>query len=386
MLPTPPSREGQLGFLYVPPYRVQGISVAGEQTVIQIPELDLVFDMGQCTRASLSSPTVALSHAHMDHLGGLPYWFSQRYFQKIGGETHMPDRADGKPRVPVGRCVCHPELEPHLRAMMRAWEPLERQRTPFEIVALAPESDLEIKNNILLRAVATKHTVPSLGFAVLERRSKLKEEYRDLPQEMLRDLRSRGTEITRMVDIPLIAYTGDTAPGEYLVRDEFADAKIMIAECTFFEPDHGDRARTGMHLHIDDIIRMLPVWKAEAIVLVHASRRTTIHYARERIEALAGADAARIHLLMDHRTNRMRYEQQVAVAQANADETARRKSGIVNPEVDPSTVQTNEALDQSSEALSQPSEALSQSSEALSAPTHETDESQVSADVESPSS
>jgi hypothetical protein len=170
------------------------------------------------------------------------------------------------------------------------------------------------------------------------------------------------------------------------VRDEFADAKIMIAECTFFEPDHGDRARTGMHLHIDDIIRMLPVWKAEAIVLVHASRRTTIHYARERIEALAGADAARIHLLMDHRTNRMRYEQQVAVAQANADETARRKSGIVNPEVDPSTVQTNEALDQSSEALSQPSEALSQSSEALSAPTHETDESQVSADVESPSS
>lgn len=379
MLPTPPSREGQLGFLYVPPYRVQGISVAGEQTVIQIPELDLVFDMGQCTRASLSSPTVALSHAHMDHLGGLPYWFSQRYFQKIGGETHMPDRADGKPRVPVGRCVCHPELEPHLRAMMRAWEPLERQRTPFEIVALAPESDLEIKNNILLRAVATKHTVPSLGFAVLERRSKLKEEYRDLPQEMLRDLRSRGTEITRMVDIPLIAYTGDTAPGEYLVRDEFADAKIMIAECTFFEPDHGDRARTGMHLHIDDIIRMLPVWKAEAIVLVHASRRTTIHYARERIEALAGADAARIHLLMDHRTNRMRYEQQVAVAQANADETARRKSGIVNPEVDPSTAQTNEAQDQSSEALSQPSEAQS-------APTHETDESQVSADVESPSS
>ena len=379
MLPTPPSREGQLGFLYVPPYRVQGISVAGEQTVIQIPELDLVFDMGQCTRASLSSPTVALSHAHMDHLGGLPYWFSQRYFQKIGGETHMPDGADGKPRVPVGRCVCHPELEPHLRAMMRAWEPLERQRTPFEIVALAPESDLEIKNNILLRAVATKHTVPSLGFAVLERRSKLKEEYRDLPQEMLRDLRSRGTEITRMMDIPLIAYTGDTAPGEYLVRDEFADAKIMIAECTFFEPDHGDRARTGMHLHIDDIIRMLPVWKAEAIVLVHASRRTTIHYARERIEALAGADAARIHLLMDHRTNRMRYEQQVAVAQATADETARRKSGIVNPEVDPSTAQTNEALQQPSEALSQPSEALS-------APTHETDESQVSADVESPSS
>lgn len=322
MLPSPPAREGQLGFLYLPPYRVQGISVAGEQTVIQVPELDLAFDIGLCTRAVLSTPTIALSHAHMDHLGGLPYWFSQRYFQKIGGETHMPEKVDGKPegkpKPPVGRCICHPELEPHLRAMMRAWEPLERQRTPFEVVSLAPEEDLEIKNNIRLRAIATRHTVPSLGFVALERRSKLKEEFRDLPQEKLRELRGRGIEITRQTDIPLIAYTGDTAPGEFLVRDEFADARIVISECTFFEPEHADRAKTGMHLHIDDIVRLLRVWKAEAIVLVHASRRTTIHYARERIEALAGADAARIHLLMDHRSNRARYEQQLAAAQAKA--------------------------------------------------------------------
>jgi len=195
----------------------------------------------------------------------------------------MPDRPDGKPKPPVGRCVCHPEIEQALRGMMRAWEPLERQKTPFDIVALEPEKDLELKNNILLRAIETRHTVPSLGFAVLERRSKLKDEYRDFPQEKLREFRSRGVEITRQMEIPLVAYTGDTAPGEYLVRDEFADARIVIAECTFFEPNHNDRARTGMHMHIDDIVRLLPVWKAEAIVLVHASRRTTIHYARERI-------------------------------------------------------------------------------------------------------
>ena len=319
MLPGAPAREGQLGFLYLPPYRVQGISVAGEQTVIQVPELDIGFDIGQCTRAILSVPTIALSHAHMDHVGGLPYWFSQRYFQKIGGETHMPDAADGKPRVPVGRCVCHPEIEPHLRAMMRAWEPLERQRTPFEIVGLAPDADLELRNNTFLRAIATKHTVPSLGFSVVERRSKLREEYRDFPQERLRELRTQGVEITRQLEIPLVAYTGDTAPGEFLVRDEFAEAKIVIAECTFFEPGHGDRARTGMHLHIDDIVRLLPVWKAEAIVLVHASRRTTIGYARERIASLAGAHADRIHLLMDHRSNRLRYERQLAAASGTSD-------------------------------------------------------------------
>ena len=137
------------------------VTVAGEATAIQVPELDVCFDIGICTRAALSSPTIALSHAHMDHLGGLPYWFSQRYFQKIGGETHMPEKSDGqgdgKPKPPVGRCVCHPELEQGLRGMMGSWEPLERQRTPFDIVPLEPEHDLEIKNNILLRAIATRH-------------------------------------------------------------------------------------------------------------------------------------------------------------------------------------------------------------------------------------
>src|SRR4051812_46990205 len=34
VLPKPPPREGTLGFLYLPPYRVQGLSVAGEETCI----------------------------------------------------------------------------------------------------------------------------------------------------------------------------------------------------------------------------------------------------------------------------------------------------------------------------------------------------------------
>ncbi|MCG3124468.1 MAG: hypothetical protein GIKADHBN_02932 [Phycisphaerales bacterium] len=55
MIPKPPPREGTLGFLYIPPFRVQGISIAGEITCLQIPELDLGFDIGSCPRALLSS-------------------------------------------------------------------------------------------------------------------------------------------------------------------------------------------------------------------------------------------------------------------------------------------------------------------------------------------
>lgn len=295
MIPSFPPREGQVGFLYIPPFRVQGISVAGEETVVQVPELDVCFDIGLCPRIALASPTVALTHAHMDHIGGLPYYFSQRVFQKL----------------PPGRVVCHPLIAPALAAMMRSWVDLEQQRTPHEIVPIEPGAEVPIKNNMWLRAIEVSHTAPSLGYAVIERRSKLRQEFVDLPQERLRELKARGEEITRTIEIPQIAVTGDTEPGPFLFRDEFANARIVVTECTFFEPEHRGRARVGKHMHVEDLAALLKVWQAPSIVLTHVSRRTTMSYARERIDALAGEHAARLLFLMDHRANRARHERQV---------------------------------------------------------------------------
>lgn len=296
MVPKPPPREGQMGFLFIPPYRIQGVSVAGEEAVVHVPELDLAFDVGLCPRPVLTAGTVCLSHAHMDHVAALPYWFSQRNFQKLG----------------TGRVLCHPRLVKPLEAMMATWVDLERQKTPHEIVGLEPGVDFQIRPNVFVRGIEVSHSAPSLGFVVLERRSKLKDEFHGLPQDRLRDLKAAGTEITRMMEIPLIAYTGDTEMGPFLLRDEFVNAQIVITECTFFDPEHRDRAKVGKHLHVEDIRNLIQTWKAPNIVVVHVSRRTNMSYARERLMEAAGEHAERVHLLMDHRTNRQRYERQSA--------------------------------------------------------------------------
>ncbi|MFG0329380.1 MAG: MBL fold metallo-hydrolase [Phycisphaerales bacterium] len=303
MLPKPPARLGQLGFLYIPPIRVQGVSVAGENTAVMIPEYDICFDIGACHRPMLAAKYVAITHGHMDHVAGLPYYFSQRWFQGMG----------------TGVCVCDARIEPAVKQMMEGWVELEQQRTSHEIIGLGDGGELEIKNNIFLRAFEVDHTVPAIAYGLSERRTKLREEYHNLPQDALRKLKQDGVEITRELRVPLVTYIGDTLPGAHLFRDEILKTKVLIMECTFFDDDHRERAVVGKHVHLDDIAELYPHLECEALVLTHVSRRTNLGFARKRLVERLGAEATeRVHLLMDHRTNRQRYEAQLAEAEAAA--------------------------------------------------------------------
>jgi len=267
-------------------FTLAGYSVAGEESVIILPELDCVFDIGKCPREALTVNHVLLSHAHMDHAAGLPYYFSQRDFQGAGTGT-----------VLVAERLVRP-----LEQLMQAWGVVEGHVPPAKFVGMKSGDDFELRRGLIARAFGVKHLSTSLGFSIIDVRQKLKEEFANLDGPAIVELKKKDVAITNRVEYPLVAYPGDTARDNFSWLPHVANAKVLLLECTFFDKDHVKRARAGKHLHVNDLPMVLEGMKNEHIVIVHVTRRTNMGEARKILKKTLPKDIIdRITFLMSRR-------------------------------------------------------------------------------------
>jgi ribonuclease Z len=125
-----------------------------------------------------------------------------------------------------------------------------------------------------LFAVATTHTVPSVGYQVWLRRKKLKPEYQGLTGDEIRDIRLSGVEVSAEIRTPLICYMGDTSPAGLDNNPTVFESKILITELTFFRPEHRkDKLHKFGHTHLDDLIERADRFNNELIIAMHFSTR-----------------------------------------------------------------------------------------------------------------
>jgi ribonuclease Z len=263
---------------------LQGFSLAGEETVLAVPEMNVAFDVGRAPREIIAIDTVCLSHGHMDHSAGIAYYFSQRNFQGIAAGTML---------------VPH-KLVPAINDLLQVWARIEGHLSPARIIGVDEDEDYELNRNLVVRPFRVRHAQPALGFSLVEVRKKLKPEYAELPGPELAALKRKGETIEYRLEVPRVAFCGDSAIGSFLDHPHVRDAEVAIIECTFFEPDHVDRARQGQHTHVCDIPAIYERLRNPNIVISHTTRRTGIggakHYLRK---ALRKEDWDRTTLLMD---------------------------------------------------------------------------------------
>lgn len=248
---------------------IEGYSRAAVQSYWRIPELKVGFDMGGSPWSFMGTQTFFISHAHLDHMAALPAYVARRKMMKMEPPTIY---------VPA-------KVAESVERMLRSWQRLDRGRMLCNLVAAEEGGEYELSREHVVTTFPTKHTVPSLGYVIWERRKKLLPEYQGLEQNEIRDLRLSGVEVSGEVRTPIVCYCGDTAPQGLDNCDAVYQAKILITELTFFRPEHRkEKIHKFGHTHLDDILERADRFQNELIVLGHLSTRYHVDQFRRAMQ------------------------------------------------------------------------------------------------------
>jgi len=268
-----------------------GYSVAGEETVVAMPQLDVCFDVGRAPDQMISINHVLLTHGHMDHAAGIAYYFSHR---KFSGQR-------------PGTMLAPENLIGYIRKILSAWGKLDGNEIPAKLVGVKPGDEYQVKPNLFVKVFPTKHSRGSVGYTVIERRKKLKPEYINLTGPRLVELKAEGITIDYPLEFPIVTYLGDTQYVDFSQLDYIAASRILIAECTFFEDEHSGRADAGRHMHIDEFADLINKLQNEHIIITHLTQRTSMAEIRRILKQKIGKECSgRIILLMDARNRKRR--------------------------------------------------------------------------------
>ena len=237
-------------------FTIEGRSRAGHETYFRVRELNLSLDVGRGPDFLVGMPNVLVTHAHLDHAVGIPFYAGQRRLHGLpGGRVIVPEAAaDG------------------FRRLMELHESLEGTTYTIEIAGLAHGATMRLDRLHEVRAHRATHRVPANAYEIIEVRHHLKEELagRDIAQ-----LRREGVTVDEEYRCSLLFYTGDTDRGILEQNDAIFRSEVLMIECSFVEEGDEARAARYRHIHFDDIAEFADRFENELIILTHFSRRYT---------------------------------------------------------------------------------------------------------------
>lgn len=252
---------------------ISGYSTALFSTWYFIEELGLLFDCGDGLTSALLQKSrkiehVFISHADRDHLTGL-LQFNQLNARNNAPVVHYPKDSGSFPALRDFSV----KFDPHVRGTV--WKPIQDKDRTW------------IRKDIYVEAVRNNHVAcdaslcKSLGYKVVQVKSKLKEEYVSLSGQEIREAIERLGKAATHTDIEtiLVSYSGDTPCENF---EHWNNSNILIHEATFMggEEDKQIQAHGNSHSNLEDVIRSVAETNIGCLILGHFSSR----YSDEQID------------------------------------------------------------------------------------------------------
>ncbi|XP_068650369.1 nuclear ribonuclease Z isoform X2 [Aristolochia californica] len=236
------SRKKKKRGMEIEGYSVEGLSIGGQETCVIFPTLKIAFDIGRCPQRAISQDFLFISHAHMDHIGGLPMYVATRGLYSMKPPTIF---------VPA-------IIKENVEKLFEVHRAMDQSELKHNLVAMNVGDEFQLRKDLRVKAFRTYHVIPSQGYVIYSVRHKLKQEYVGLPGNEIKSLRLSGVEITSTVTSPEIAFTGDTM-SDFIVDPENADilkARVLVMESTFVDNSVSvEHARDYGHTHLSEEIQ-----------------------------------------------------------------------------------------------------------------------------------
>jgi ribonuclease Z len=239
------------------PYTIRGCSLGGIHTALQVPELDILLDIGITLRSFAATDDLFLSHGHADHVGAL---------NALLGLRGLFNR--GPLRIFLPR-----EIQPIVEVAVTELSRLQRHPFTVELVPVDPGSELEVRRDLDVRVFRTHHPVPSVGYQFLRKVQKLKPEFIGLPGPEIARRRAQGDALFDSVERLELAYATDTLLRVIDTAPYILKSRVLILECSFLDERKAlADSRAGCHIHLDELLERADAFENEHLVLMHFSQ------------------------------------------------------------------------------------------------------------------
>lgn len=206
---------------------IEGSSRAGRETWFAVRELGIALDIGRAPEPLFKISRIFISHAHLDHAAGIPFYANQRRLLRLGvGSIYVPQ-----------------ENVDDYRALMALHEKLEQTDYPIEFIGLAEGEEVPLHGRYRMRVHRSTHRVPTNAYEV------------------------------RSMSESILYYTGDTDYGTLDQSEALYEARVLMIETSFTQPGDEDRAHRYKHLHVHDIFDRAERFNNEILVFTHFSLR-----------------------------------------------------------------------------------------------------------------
>jgi ribonuclease Z len=263
---------------------LEALSVGGIESCYRIPKLLILLDIGRCPPGCDRYPTLFISHSHIDHCGGLPYYVSMRSLKKMKPPT----------------VYCPSECQKDLQAMLDSWRPLDADAHRCKLIGVDSGDEIPLKHDCFIRAFASPHRVPVRGYTIFKRTRSLKPQLKGLNATQIAARAKAGEEVNQYTVRPEFCFPGDTLIESVEQEDSVRKSRILLLECTFTGSKPSvERARQAGHIHLDQIAERADLFENEIIVLTHWSQRYSHHQIKRDVEnKLPKSLLSRIRLIL----------------------------------------------------------------------------------------